>query len=241
MNPSEFRTGVIKPVEIYKEAWELIKPQYWLVFAIVIVGILVGSVIPIILIGPAMCGIFMCLFCLTDGKPLKFEDLFKGFEYIWKSLPISLAIMVPVFVFLIVIYIPLIGVAVAGNKMSESELLPFIAGVLVFELIAAIVMVSFHTLLLFAFPLVADRGLSGIDAIKLSIKAVWQNLAGMAGLLGVGMVIAMVSYLALCIGVYFAMPIIIMGQAVAYRKIFPALPGAPFDPPAPSSYQGVSN
>jgi len=125
--------------------------------------------------------------------------------------------------------------------MSESELLPFIAGVLVFELIAAIVMVSFHTLLLFAFPLVADRGLSGIDAIKLSIKAVWQNLAGMAGLLGVGMVIAMVSYLALCIGVYFAMPIIIMGQAVAYRKIFPALPGAPFDPPAPSSYQGVSN
>ncbi len=239
MNPHEFRTGVLKPVEIYKEAWELIKPQYWLVFAIVIVGVLIGSVIPIILIGPAMCGIFMCLFCLTDGKPLKFEDLFKGFDHIWKSLPISLAIMLPVFVFLILVYLPMIGMALAGSKMSEAELLPFIAGFLIFELIVAIVMVSFHTLLMFAFPLVADRGLSGIDAIKLSIRAVWQNLAGMAGLLGVGMLIAIIGYLALCIGIYFAIPLIIMGQAVAYRKIFPALPSNSFEPPPPSAYPGV--
>ncbi len=241
MNPLEFRTGAIKPVEIYKEAWELIKPQFWLVFGVVIVGILIGSIIPFVTIGPMMCGIFMCLLKVIDRKPMEFGDLFKGFDFLWKSLPISIAIMLPVFVLLIVMYIPMIGIAIAGNKMSESELIPFLFGVIIFELIAAIVMVCFHTLLLFAFPLVADRGLSGLDAIKLSFKAVWKNLAGMAGLLAVGMVIAMVSYLVLCVGIYFAMPLIIMGQAVAFRKIFPALPSNSFDPPPPSAYQGVSN
>lgn len=242
MNPLEFRTGVIKPVEIYKEAWELIKPHYWLVFGVVIVGILVGSVIPIVTIGPMMCGIFMCLLKVIDRKPMEFGDLFKGFDFLWKSLPISIAIMGPVFILLIVMYIPMIGMAIAGSKMSESELIPFIFGVFIFEIIAAFVMVCFHTMLMFAFPLVADRGLSGIDAIKLSFKAVWGNLAGMAGLLGVGMVIALVSYLALCVGVYLAMPLIIMGQAVAFRKVFPAMPESQFQPPPPpSSYQGVSN
>lgn len=241
MNPLEFRTGAIKPVEIYKEAWELIKPQFWLVFGVVIVGILIGSIIPFVTIGPMMCGIFMCLLKVIDRKQMEFGDLFKGFDFLWKSLPISIAIMLPVFVLLIVMYIPMIGIAIAGNKMSESELIPFLFGVIIFELIAAIVMVCFHTLLLFAFPLVADRGLSGLDAIKLSFKAVWKNLAGMAGLLAVGMVIAMVSYLVLCVGIYFAMPLIIMGQAVAFRKIFPALPSNSFDPPPPNAYQGVSN
>jgi hypothetical protein len=241
MDQFEFRTGVIKPIEIYKEAWEMIKPQYWLIFGVVIVGILVGGVIPIVTIGPMMCGIFMCLLKVIDRKPMEFGDLFKGFDFLWKSLPISIAIMGPVLIFVVLIYIPMIGMAVAGSKMSEAELVPFIAGVLIFEFIAAIVMVCFHTMLMFAFPLVADRGLSGIDAMKLSFKAVWKNLAGMAGLLGVGMLIAMVSYLAFCIGVYFAMPLIIMGQAVAYRKVFPALPESQFQPPPPSSYQGVSN
>ena len=239
MNEFEIRTGVIKPVEIYKEAWGLIKGQYWLVFGIVIVGMLVGSVIPVVLIGPMMCGIFMCLFCLTVGKPLKFEDVFNGFPFIWKSLPISLAIMAPILVFIVVIYIPMIGMAVAGSRMSESEVLPFIVGVLIFEMVFAVIMVCIHTLLMFAFPLVADRGISAFEAIRLSAKAVWRNLAGMAGLLGVGMVVVFVGYLALCVGVYFTIPLIIMAQAVAYRKIFPARPPQFLDPPPPGIYPGV--
>ncbi|CAN5455335.1 hypothetical protein BH10ACI3_BH10ACI3_25080 [soil metagenome] len=240
MDPMEFRTGVIKPVEMFKEAWELIKGQYWLVFGIVFVGLLIGGLIPVILIGPMLCGIFLCLIKVIDGQPLKFEDLFKGFDFIWKSLPISLAIMIPIFVLLFLVYIPIIGMAVAGNKMSQAEFLPFIIGTFIFEFLLIIVMVCFHTLLMFAFPLVADRGLSGTQAIKLSIKAVWQNLSGVAGLLGVGMVVGFVSYLALCIGVYFAMPLIVMAQALAYRRIFPAMPPSSFEPPPPTAYQGIN-
>ena len=34
MNDIEFRTGVIRPLECFKEGWELIKPNYWLIFGI---------------------------------------------------------------------------------------------------------------------------------------------------------------------------------------------------------------
>lgn len=239
MNSNDIQTGVIRPIEIYKEAWALMKSQYWMVFAIVIVGVLIGSIIPIVLIGPMMCGMFICLFCLTDGKPLKFEDLFKGFDFFVKSLPISIAIMLPVLVFILAIYVPMIGMAIAGQKMSESEIMPFIIGMLIFEVVFAIVMVCIHTLLMFAFPLVADRGISGIAAIKLSAKAVWANLSGMAGLFGVSAVVVFVGYLALCVGVYLTIPLIMMAQAVAYRKIFPALSPQFLDPPPPNMYQGV--
>lgn len=237
MDATEFQTGVIKPIEIFKESWELIKPQYWLIFAIVLVGMLIGGAVPIILIGPMMCGIFLVLFRVIDREEIKFEHLFKGFEYIWKSLLVSVLIMAPIIVLLITIYIPLIGMAIAGQKMNEKQLIPFLIVIFALEIVVAFVMVCFHTLVMFAYPLVADRGLSGWEAVKLSAKAVWHNLRGMAGLFGVGMLVAMAGYLVFCVGVYLTIPLIVMSQAVAYRKIFPRMAPPLLDPPPPDAYR----
>ncbi len=38
MPPIEFKTGVIRPIECFKEGWELIKDQYWLFMGISVVG-----------------------------------------------------------------------------------------------------------------------------------------------------------------------------------------------------------
>ncbi len=43
MQNTDFQTGTIKPVEIYKEAWAIMKERYWLVFGIVIVGLLLKA------------------------------------------------------------------------------------------------------------------------------------------------------------------------------------------------------
>ncbi|MBK7513793.1 MAG: hypothetical protein IPI76_16255 [Chloracidobacterium sp.] len=223
MQNTEFQTGTISPVEIYKEAWALIKDRYWLVFAIVIVGMLLGGAIPVVLIGPMMCGMFICLFDLIDGRELKFETLFKGFDYIWKSLLVSVLIVAPILVMLFTIYIPIIGMALAGPRMSESELIPFLIGTFIFEIVVVVIMVCFHTLIMFAYPLIVERGLTGGQAIKVSAKAVWNNLAGMAGLLGVGFLVGIVGYMMLCVGLYLVLPLIMMAQAVAFRKIFPKL------------------
>ncbi len=223
MQNTDFQIGAIKPVEIYKEAWALMKERYWMVFGIVIVGMLIGGAVPIILMGPMMCGMFLCLFDLIDGRELKFEKLFKGFDYIWKSLLVSVLIFVPIFIVLFTIYIPMIAMAIAGPKMSESELIPFLIGTVIFEIVIVVVMVCFHTLIMFAYPLIVERGLTGVQAMMVSAKAVWNNLAGMAGLFGVGFVVAIVGYLMLCVGLYLVLPLIMMAQAVAFRKIFPKI------------------
>jgi len=239
MQNLEFRTGVLKPIEIYKEAWAIMKDQYWIVFAITLVGMLVGGVIPVIIMGPMMCGIYMCLLDKADGRPATFEKLFKGFDYFVPGLIVALIIMVPTFVFLFVVYIPMIGIAIAAPQMNEAALVVFIIGVIVFELIVAIVMICIHSLIIFAFPLIVDRRLSGWQAVKLSAAAVWGNFAGIAGLFGVGILVIFVGYMLLCIGVYLALPIILMATTVAYRKIFPPLSPQQFMPPPPNAYQGL--
>jgi uncharacterized membrane protein len=237
MNATEFRTGVIRPVEVYKEAWALMKDQYWMVLAVTFVGIIIGSAVPIVLIGPMVCGIYMCLFEKVEGRPVTFDRLFKGFDFFLPSLIVSVVVLGPVLVLIFVMYLPMIAIAMAGPRMSEAELIPFLVGTIVFELIVVFLMVCLHTLLMFAFPLIADRKLSGLQSMVVSAKAVWQNLGGVAGLFGVGFVLCIVGYLMLCIGIYLVLPIIFMANAVAYRKIFPRLDPGLLDPPPPSEYR----
>ena len=71
MQNTEFRTGVIRPVECYKEAWELIKNQYWLLLAVTIIGIMIGGASMYIVLGAMMCGMFYCYFQAIDGKKVE--------------------------------------------------------------------------------------------------------------------------------------------------------------------------
>ena len=79
-NPTEFRSGVIAPVECVKEAWQLIKDRYWLFFGISLVGMLIGGAFAIVLLGPMMCGIYLCLLQQHRGENVEFGTLFKGFD-----------------------------------------------------------------------------------------------------------------------------------------------------------------
>ena len=218
----EFKTGVIKPVDVYKEAWAMIKDQFWMVFAVTIVGMLIGGAVPIILIGPMMCGIYLVLFQVYEGRTFEFGLLFKGFDFFMPSLILAVIITVPALILIFSIYIPMIAISVAGPRLSETEAMGAIAGFLAVEVVLAFFMVCLHTLLLFAFPLIVDRKMSAVEAIKTSARAVWQNLSGVVGLIVVGMGVAFVGYLMLCIGIYLVLPLIIASNLVAYRKVFPA-------------------
>lgn len=240
MQRLEFNSGVISGVQCYKEAWEMIKGQYWTVFAVVIVGMLVASIIPLIILGPMMCGIYLCLFDLYDGQQINFEKLFKGFDLFVPSLVLSVIIMGPIFVMILLMYIPMIGMAMAGPRMSESELMAFILGVVGVELVFALIMVCIHTLVIFSFPILVDKRVSAWQSITLSARAVWANLSGVVGLFAVGFVVVLVGYLMLCIGLYLVMPLIMAANVVAYRKVFPGRVADPFStPPPPSAYLGI--
>lgn len=239
MNNTEFRTGVISPIECVKEGFELIKPDYWLLFAIAFLGAIIGGVTLYVLIGCMMCGIFYAFLRRIDGFPASLDDLWKGFSWFGASLPVVLAIVVPIIIVYGIIYVPFIIAAVMGERMSQDELMGFLIGVAIVDFVFITIMVCFHTLLMFSFPLIVDRNLGGFKAMATSARAVLKNLGGVVGLVVVNMGLVFVGYLALCIGVYFVIPILIAGNVVAYRKVFPRLDQPNFAPPPPSAYRNL--
>lgn len=243
MQPTEFRTNVIKPIECAKEAWELIKPNYWLLFAIFLVGALIGAFTAYVLIGAMVCGIMYCYLRQIDGYPVSFEDLWNGFRFFWPSLPVTLLVVIPTVIWIVVlfttIYLPIIMAAVMGDRLSGDEMMSFLGGAFLVDIVVAIGMICVHTLLTFSFPLVVDRGLTGFQPAIVSAKAVWGNLKGICGLVGVNFVLAIVGEMACGIGLYLVIPIVMATSMVAYRKVFPAMTAPRLNPPPPNAYSGL--
>ena len=238
---TEFRTGVIQPVECLKEGWALIKDQYWLFLGIVFVGIFVGSAVPIVLIGPMMVGIYMCFFRRMRGEPVEFGTLFKGFDYFAQGLIAALIQMIPMVVimvpFYIIMFVLIITSMPRGGRMdpdaSTRFMLTFFGFEAVFVLAIVAVAIIVNLFFMFAFPLIADRGLSGLEAIKLSIKAGKANFGGILGLLLLNAVIGFLGVLACYVGVIFFMPVGLASYAVAYRRVFPSISQNFASPPPP--------
>ena len=101
-NLPSFNANAVEPVECLKQGWALIKNRYWLYVGVTLVGLLIGSVVPLgILMGPMMCGIYLMLLQEMRGRPTEFSTLFKGFDYFIESLIATLIQFIPVFVLLV--------------------------------------------------------------------------------------------------------------------------------------------
>ena len=239
MNGTEFNTGVISPIECIKEGWEVIKPDFWLLLGITFVAGLIGGFSMYILLGAMICGMTYAYLKRIDGQSVSFDDLWKGFSWWLPGLVVTAFIIIPLIVVYAVIYVPIIMSAAMGSRMSEDELVTMLVVVGLVDLVLIVIMVCVHTLLMFSFPLIVDRNLGAIKAMTTSARAVLKNIGGVVGLIVVNFGLVFLGYLALCIGIYFVIPIIIAGQLVAYRRVFPRLNPQNFNPPPPNAYQGL--
>jgi len=238
----QFRTGVIKPVECLKEGWALIKDQYWLFLGIVVVGVLIGGAVPIVLIGPMMVGIYLCYFRRMRGEPVEFGNLFKGFDYFAQGLIAALLQAIPMVIVIVPMYLIMVVVMMTsiprgGGRMDPDAsfrfMFTFFGFEAVFILVIIVVGIAINVFFMFAFPLIADRGLSGWEAIKLSIKAGKANFGGILGLLLLNAAIGFLGVLACYVGVIFFMPVGLASYAVAYRRVFPSISQNFASPPPP--------
>lgn len=239
MQNIEFTTGQIRAIECVKEGFELIKRDYWLLFAIGFVGGLIGGVTMYVLAGAMIAGIFIAYLNVIDGRPVVFDDLWKGMKYLGQGLILILILVVPAIVYYLFVYFTLVAAVFGGNAAGgETGMMGALVVAGIVDLVVLIAMVCFHTLLSFSFPLLVDRNLNAVDAMKTSARAVWQNLSGVAGMVAVNFGLVFVGYLAFCIGLYFVIPIMIAANVVAYRKVFPALAGNSPNlyPPPPTGY-----
>ncbi len=249
MSEIQFKTGVIRPVECMKEGWELIKDQYWLIFAITLVGMLIAGAVPFgILLGAMMCGIYFCLFQKMNGQAVSFGDLFKGFDFFVPGLVASLVLILPAILFGILAYIPLVLMQISlmqSNNPDPSLMIPYLSFFAVEILILWIVLGIIHTFVLFAYPLIVEYKLSGMAAFKLSAKAVWNNLGGIIGFVALEVAMMIIGYALCLVGVYLMLPIMFAGALVVYRKVFPSsdnFSNIPSNiPPSPSAYQNAGS
>jgi uncharacterized membrane protein len=238
---TDFRVGVIKPVECIKEGWALIKDEYWLFLGISFVGLLIGCAAWVFLLGPMMVGIFLCLFQKQRGQPFDFAVLFKGFDYFGQSLIVALIKAIPMFLVMVPYFIFFFGAMMAsmprGGQLrpeEASQLVFSMLGIeLVFYLVIIVVSILVEIFFMFAFPLIADRGLSGLDAIKLSAKAGKANLGGVLGLVFLNVLLATLGGFLCCVGGYLYLPIAFAAQVVAYRRVFPDTSQTFASPPPP--------
>jgi uncharacterized membrane protein len=225
----EFRTGVIKGTECVKEAWALIKDQYWLFLGIVFVGVFIGGAVPIILIGPMMVGIYLCFFRRMRGERVEFGDLFKGFDYFAQSLIAALIQMIPMVIVMVPMYIIMFALMMStmprGGRMDPDDASTFMFTFLGFELVFVVVIMAVAIVItiffMFAFPLIADRNLSGVDAVKLSFKAAKANFSGVLGLILINVGLGILGVLCCYVGAFLVAPVTLGSYAVAYRRVFP--------------------
>jgi hypothetical protein len=225
-NPTEFRRGVIAPMGCLKEGWAGVKDQYWLFLGIVFIGAFVGGAVPIVLFGPMMCGVWLCLLRKLRGESVEFGMLFKGFDYFVPGLVAAAIQFVPMFIVAVPFYIVLfiIMMSAPSGHVTQAEASDYLATIFIWYLVfmLVILVVSFAVMIFFLFPyaLIVDRKLSGLDAIKLSIKAGSANFGGILGLLLLNFLLILVGVLACYVGAFFTMPISFASYATAYRKIF---------------------
>ncbi len=210
------RSVSIDPIGLLKRSYALMGDQYWLFVGIAFVGVLLGSLVPFgILLGPMMVGIYLCFIDRERGKQVEFGTLFKGFDQFANAL-IATLIMVGISLVAIVPVGILMMIALVVTNGSGLEVVVF----LLFYLLIFVVMILVYVPFLFVFQLIADRGLTGPQALSLSFKAMKANFVGCIGLVFVMAIFSVLASMACYFPVFLLMPISLGALFLAYRDIF---------------------
>lgn len=208
----------LSPIQLIKDGLELIKDQFFLFLGITLVGVIIGEVSAGIVLGAMLCGIYLCYFKKIRGEAVAFDTLFKGFDYFVEGLIAMLVIAVICMVIVIPFWILmfLVGFMLGSDGGAIVALL-----MLVFYVFFFILLLAINALTAFTFPLIVDKNMKAIPAIKLSIQAGKANLVPLVlmfillGLAtGIGFVLCVIP--GLCV-----IPIAYGAIALAYRQVFP--------------------
>lgn len=240
----EFRRNAVQPMECLRGGWNLIKSQYWLFVGMTAVGVFIGMVVPLgIMMGPMMCGLYLALFQTRRGNPIEFGILFKGFDYFGDSVVATLLHMIPIVVVVVPAYILFyVGLFVmmsqqqSGGEPNPGAMLGFFGFFAIFWLAMIVLLVLLSVVFTFAYPLIVDRRLSGVDAVKLSIRAAMANFWKLLGLLMMTGLMGFVGALFCYVGAFLVMPVSFAAIATAYEQVFGLGEVQPNLPPPPPTF-----
>jgi hypothetical protein len=187
-------------------------------------GIVVGT-----LSGVLFCGIYTALANKTTRGTSDFGDLFSGFQKIVSCMIVATVLSVVQFVISAVTLVigGMLGVSVlsAGILSKDGSFNPAIfggifVGVLLIVILNVVVNLIVSVLTSFAYPLIADRNLSGGEALTLSARAGFANIGGLILLMILLALMAFGGVLVCFVGVLFVAPIMSASLFAAYQRVF---------------------
>ena len=226
-----YRKVDIRPIDRLKEAGGLMGDQYWLFVGIVLVGAIIGGLVPVILLGPMMCGIFKCYLDRAYGRQTNFESLFKGFDYFLESLIVSVVLTVAVAVVILplgCLFGGLLAVLGGNGEGSAAVVVMMLLLMFVIFFVFILVMMVMNLVFHFAFLLIVDQGAKAMPAIKASFGATMANIGGLFGFAIAATALCLLAMLCCYFPVYLALPYVLGATTLIYRDIFSVKPASPF-------------
>jgi TonB family protein len=231
-----FNRGAVRPVQCLSGGCELLRGVYGNFLGVVIVAALImiaGSCIPLQpLSAPLLCGIYLCLLARVYNQPFNTGTLFQGFQYFGQAFIASLFVSVPMFVLSLVFQFSMGGfqVILQNLKLEKNprpeEVLPLVLGFFGFLfggiLVLMLVGMALNALMIFVYPLIVERKLKGLDAVKLGFRAVLGNFFGVFMLAILETLLILAGLMLFYVGALFVLPVIFAARIVAYRQVFPA-------------------
>lgn len=221
-----FQRGVVEPMVCLRAGYDLIRDQYWLFVGMCLVAVLIGSAVPFgILMGPMMCGIYLAIFQKYRGHTVEFGVLFKGFDFLGESIIATLIHVIPVIVIIVPFYLAFYGALflfmMPGNGQPDpGSLIGFFAVFFVFLILVMVLIIVISVLFTFTYPLIVDRHMKGIDAVRLSFKAALANFWSLLGLLLLTGLLGFLGVLLCYVGMFLVFPITFSAMAMAYNQVF---------------------
>ena len=255
MTNIQFQSGAINPTDCIGNAWTQVTAKFGMYLGMGLVTLILVGCIPLIsmfLLGPMIGGFYYIALKDMRGEPVEFGMLFRGFDKFVPLMVIGLIQSIPGVIFQIIRFVGNIAQFASatsggsqrgdfyqsgGDAFGLSDGIG-IAMVLV-GLVFAIVSIVWSIALQFAVPIALENEIGPIAAIKLSMSAAVSNLGGMIVLLIFSFLVALLGTLALCLGLFIAIPVIWVANAFAYRQVFPLIKqNLNFNPPPPNAYGG---
>ncbi len=248
----EFMRGGIDAGGCISNAWNLIKQNFGLYLGVAIVSMILAGCIPCIslfLVGPILAGVYYVVLRDMRGEPIEFGMMFKGFEKFVPLMVIGIIQSIPEIIgqiLRITADVGRIGLTGAGgdrnfdffqNDAGTAIATGFIVLIVIIALVIMVFAIVWRVLLFFAIPLVLEYDLGVMDAIKLSARAATGNVGGLVFLFILEFFVALLGILALCVGLFVAIPVIYIANAFAYRQVFPLIEQRfNMTPPPPNEY-----
>lgn len=222
----QFTQGMVRPWVCLTEGWAMVRGRYWLFVGITACGMLLGSVVPVILFGAMMCGIYLCYLEQLKGNPVEFRRLFDGFQYFESGLVATALLMVVSLLIALPASLSLSGAVIMlplfidrGGLTLAFGLYLTVIGVFVLVIIAAAIILG--AFFMYTFPLIAEYGLSGSAAVRLGIRAARANFWGSLGVMASQVLLGMVGVCLCYVGAFLVLPVTMGAVMAAYRKVFP--------------------